>query len=119
MGSKKYNTSVDIWSVGCIFAELVNRKPLFCGQTEEDQLDKIFKIRGTPSEEEWPQIKELPLYKPEVVQASPYPTQDIRDFVPNLDEDGIDLLLKLLQCDPSKRITAAEAMKHPYLHGIQ
>lgn len=36
MGSKKYNTSVDIWSVGCIFAELVNRKPLFCGQTEED-----------------------------------------------------------------------------------
>jgi len=54
MGSKKYNTSVDIWSVGCIFAELVNRKPLFCGQTEEDQLDKIFKIRGTPSEEEWP-----------------------------------------------------------------
>jgi len=44
MGSKKYNTSVDIWSVGCIFAELVNRKPLFCGQTEEDQLDKIFKI---------------------------------------------------------------------------
>lgn len=42
MGSKKYSTSVDIWSVGCIFAELVNKKPLFQGQSEEDQLDKIF-----------------------------------------------------------------------------
>jgi cyclin-dependent kinase len=44
MGSKKYSTSVDIWSVGCIFAELVNKKPLFSGASEDDQLDKIFKV---------------------------------------------------------------------------
>jgi len=51
MGSKNYSTSVDIWSVGCIFAEIVNRRPLFMGQNEEDQLMKIFKGRGTPDSE--------------------------------------------------------------------
>ena len=49
LGSKNYTTSVDIWSVGCIFAEMVNRKPLFAGHDERDQLNKIFAIRGTPS----------------------------------------------------------------------
>ena len=68
MGSKKYSTSVDIWSVGCIFAELVNQKPLFAGASEEDQLDKIFKIRGTPTDEAWPQMKELPLYKDDMAK---------------------------------------------------
>ena len=61
MGSKNYSTSVDIWSVGCIFAEMVNRKPLFAGQDEREQLMKIFKIRGSPSEQDWPGFKELPL----------------------------------------------------------
>lgn len=115
MGSKKYSTSVDIWSVGCIFAELVNWKPLFAGQSEDDQLDKIFKMRGTPTNEEWPQMKELPLYKPEIPQ---YPPQDLAQFIPELDEVGIDLMERLLQCDPAKRISAADAMKHPFLEGV-
>ena len=68
MGSKNYNTSVDIWSVGCIFAEMVTRRPLFAGQNEEDQLMKIFKGRGTPALELWPQMKDLPLYKPDYPQ---------------------------------------------------
>ena len=62
MGSKNYSTSVDIWSVGCIFAEIVTRKPLFAGQNEEEQLYKIFKNRGTPNEHDWSGLKELPLY---------------------------------------------------------
>ena len=53
MGSKDYNTSVDIWSVGCIFAELVTKRPLFPGKNDEDQLNKIFKMRGTPAPDEW------------------------------------------------------------------
>lgn len=65
LGSKKYSTSVDIWSIGCIFAELVNRKPLFAGCSEEDQLKKIFSIRGTPSLDDWPEMQDLPLYKKE------------------------------------------------------
>lgn len=57
--SKDYNTSVDIWSAGCIFAELVTKKALFPGRNEDDQLKKIFKIMGTPGEDAWYGIKEL------------------------------------------------------------
>ena len=57
--SKDYNTSVDIWSAGCIFAELVIKKALFPGRNEDDQLKKIFKIMGTPGEDAWYGIKEL------------------------------------------------------------
>ena len=59
MGSKDYNTSVDMWSVGCIFAELVTKKALFPGKNEEDQLLKIFKIMGTPAPDEWAGITDL------------------------------------------------------------
>lgn len=94
MGSKKYSTSVDIWSVGCIFAELVNRKPLFSGASEEDQLDKIFKVRGTPDLEAWPKMADLPLYKDDIPMYEP---QSLAELVPDLDEDGLDLLSKMLQ----------------------
>jgi serine/threonine protein kinase len=63
LGSKNYTTSVDIWSVGCIFAEIVTRKALFAGEDERGQLKKIFQIRGTPKPEDWPSITELPYYK--------------------------------------------------------
>merc|ERR1712023_578031 len=59
MGSRKYSTPVDIWSVGCIFAEMTNGRPLFPGKTEQDQLQKVFKVCGTPSETMWPTITEL------------------------------------------------------------
>lgn len=68
MGSKDYNTSVDIWSVGCIFAEIVTKRPLFPGKNEEDQLNKIFKIRGTPAQNEWAGITELAGYKNDFTQ---------------------------------------------------
>jgi len=63
MGSKNYSTSIDIWSVGCIFAEMVNMKPIFAGSSEKDQLKKIFKSLGTPSLEAWPGMADLPEYK--------------------------------------------------------
>mmetsp|Transcript_33482 Transcript_33482/g.24567 ORF Transcript_33482/g.24567 Transcript_33482/m.24567 type:complete len:124 (+) Transcript_33482:527-898(+) len=115
MGSKYYSTSVDIWSVGCIFAELVNRRPLFTGQNEEDQLMKIFKGRGTPDPEAWPQLKELPLYKPDYPK---FKGESLAKLVPGLDEMGLDLLEKMLKCNPTDRITAQEAMSHPYLSDV-
>lgn len=60
LGSKNYLTTVDIWSIGCIFAEMVNGKPLFTGVSETDQVKKIFRIRGTPNEKSYPEIKTLP-----------------------------------------------------------
>jgi cyclin-dependent kinase len=115
MGSKNYSTSVDIWSVGCIFAEIVNRKPLFAGNNEEEQLQKIFQIRGTPTEEDWPGFKELPLFPQEgQIQHKP---KSLADKVP-LCEAGLDLLDKMLQSNPNKRITAKQAMAHPYFKDV-
>lgn len=115
MGSKNYNTSVDIWSVGCIFAEMVTRRPLFAGQNEEDQLMKIFKVRGTPALEQWPGMKDLPLFKPDYPN---YPSVPLSRLVPGLDEQGLDLLEKMLKCNPAERITAKDAMIHPYLKDV-
>merc|ERR1719451_269042 len=73
MGSRKYSTPVDIWSVGCIFTEMVNGRALFPGNTDADQLQKIFKILGTPSEPIWPTITELPDWKPDFAQFEAQP----------------------------------------------
>jgi serine/threonine protein kinase len=83
MGSKNYSTSVDIWSVGCIFAEIVNRRPLFAGSCEEDQLMRIFKGRGTPDPVAWPGLTDLPLYKKDFPK---YPGEQLSKLVPSLDE---------------------------------
>ncbi|GMF19235.1 unnamed protein product [Phytophthora lilii] len=63
MGSRKYSTPVDIWSVGCIFAEMANGGPLFAGTSEADQLDRIFRLLGTPTVDIYPAIVDLPDYR--------------------------------------------------------
>jgi len=115
MGSRKYSTPVDIWSVGCIFAEMVNGRPLFPGSADDDQLQKIFKILGTPSESFWPTIAELPDWKPDFPVFEPRPWESI---VPELDTDGIDLLSKLLEYYPDKRVVGRAAMEHDYFRDL-
>ncbi|KAF8407528.1 hypothetical protein HHK36_006662 [Tetracentron sinense] len=63
LGSRHYSTPVDVWSVGCIFAEMVNQRPLFPGDSEIDELFKIFRFLGTPNEEIWPGVTSLPDFK--------------------------------------------------------
>jgi serine/threonine protein kinase len=60
LGSKKYSTPIDIWSIGCIFAEMSNGRPLFPGSNPSDELLRIFKLMGTPDPEQWPAVKDLP-----------------------------------------------------------
>lgn len=55
LGSRNYTTSIDLWSIGCIFAEMVSGRPLFPGKNNEDQLLRIFKLLGTPNEATWPE----------------------------------------------------------------
>uniref|UniRef100_A0A1I7V545 Cell division protein kinase 5 n=1 Tax=Caenorhabditis tropicalis TaxID=1561998 RepID=A0A1I7V545_9PELO len=111
-GAKLYNTSIDMWSAGCIFAEISNAgRPLFPGADVDDQLKRIFKQLGTPNEESWPSITQLPDYKPFPVV---HPTLTWSQIVPNLNTRGRDLLQKLLVCNPAGRIDADAALRHAY-----
>eukprot|EP00386_Alphamonas_edax_P011257 GDKI01035758.1.p1 GENE.GDKI01035758.1~~GDKI01035758.1.p1 ORF type:complete len:296 (-),score=98.11 GDKI01035758.1:268-1155(-) len=115
MGSRKYSTPVDIWSVGCIFAEMVNGRPLFPGTNDADQLQKIFKILGTPSEQSWPAVADLPEWKSDYTKYEPQPWGQI---VPSLEPTGVDLLSKMLRFDPNQRISARQAMDHEYFRDL-
>uniref|UniRef100_H2NUS1 cyclin-dependent kinase n=2 Tax=Pongo abelii TaxID=9601 RepID=H2NUS1_PONAB len=111
LGSKFYTTAVDIWSIGCIFAEMVTRKALFPGDSEIDQLFRIFRMLGTPSEDTWPGVTQLPDYKGSFPK---WTRKELEEIVPNLEPEGRDLLMQLLQYDPCQRITAKTALAHPY-----
>ena len=63
LGSPKYSCPIDMWSIGTIFAEMVNRRPLFQGDSEIDQLFRIFRVLRTPTEELWPGVTQLPDFK--------------------------------------------------------
>jgi len=115
LGGKLYSTAVDMWGIGCIFAEIASRKPLLPGDSEIDQIYKIFQMLGTPSERDWPGVSQLPDYK----AAFPkWIKKDLAREVPQLDAQGIDLLSKCLAYDPAQRISARQALRHPYFNDL-
>ncbi|KAJ2779288.1 Cyclin-dependent kinase catalytic subunit [Coemansia javaensis] len=116
MGSRQYSIGMDMWSVGCIFAEMVRRRPLFPGDSEIDEIFKIFRIMGTPTEEIWPDLVTLPDYKPTFPKWQP---KSLSALLPGLDADGIDLLKRMLAYDPARRISAKQALAHPYFNDIK
>ena len=115
LGSRAYTTLIDIWSAGCIFAEMCSGRPLFPGTAADDQLTKIFRLMGTPHEKTWPGIEKLPNFS-KLWQL--YVPQDLRLIVPGLDAMGLNLLANLLQMRPEDRITARQALQHPWFHEI-
>uniref|UniRef100_A0A8C2QAX3 cyclin-dependent kinase n=1 Tax=Cyprinus carpio TaxID=7962 RepID=A0A8C2QAX3_CYPCA len=113
LGAKEYSTAVDMWSVGCIFGELLTQKPLFPGKSEIDQINKVFKDLGSPSEKIWPGYSELPAVKK--MTFTEYPYNNLRKrFGALLSDQGFDLMNKFLTYCPAKRISADEALKHEY-----
>ena len=115
LGSVEYSTPVDIWSAGCIFAEMFTKQPLFQGDSEIDQLYKIFRTLGTPTESIWPGVSSFKDYKPTFPNWHAQPLQKV---VATQDESALDLLSKMLNYDPSHRITAKGALAHPYFKDV-
>ena len=96
--------------------EMANGRPLFAGTSDTDQLDRIFRHLGTPTGDDYPTITELPDYKPDFPNYDK--PGDYSGLSPALDAHGIDLLVEMLQFDPAKRVSAADAMNHPYFANL-
>jgi serine/threonine protein kinase len=94
LGSRYYSTSIDMWSVGCIFAELLLGRPIFPGANEADQIDKIQKILGTPDLKEWPGLADFEEEWARLKKPKPYPKVHFPRLFPMLDANGLDLLSK-------------------------
>ncbi|CAH0595438.1 unnamed protein product [Chrysodeixis includens] len=116
LGSQRYSCPIDMWSVGCIFSEMSSKKPLFQGDSEIDQLFRIFRMLRTPTEDIWPGVSSLPDYKPTFPN---WTTFNLHNHVQNLDEVGMDLLQKMLVYDPVKRISAKDTRRHRYFRDVK
>ncbi|OSX69103.1 hypothetical protein BU14_1859s0001, partial [Porphyra umbilicalis] len=111
LGTNMYGPSVDMWSVGCLLAELLLRRPLFPGRDEAEQVDTIFRLLGAPNETVWPGWSAMP--NSELVNAAasaPYSTSRLRARCSSMDSGAVRLVERLLSMDPSRRPSASEAL---------
>lgn len=109
-GARIYSTGIDMWAVGCIFAELLRREPLLPGETDLNQLVKIFELFGTPNDQNWPKVKTLPDY----VDFKPVQARPLKMIFSAVNNDCIQVLGHMLQLCPTNRCTCTEALKLPY-----
>uniref|UniRef100_A0A1B6CTB7 cyclin-dependent kinase n=1 Tax=Clastoptera arizonana TaxID=38151 RepID=A0A1B6CTB7_9HEMI len=111
LGARTYTCTVDIWSLGCIFYEMIAIKPLFQGDSEIDQLFRMFRTLGTPDDKTWPGVSQLPDYK---AMFPKWEGQSFAEMLPQMDKEAIAVLEMMLVFDPAKRLTAKNALAHPY-----
>ena len=116
LGYKHYSIEIDIWAAGCIFFEVLTGKPLFQNVCEIGQLFNIFKLLGTPNEQEWPELADMAHYK------STFPKFHKKSFKSLFaaDEDAfaIDLISKMIRLNPAERISVLDCLQHPYFAGV-
>lgn len=136
-GATNYTTNIDIWSTGCVMAELMLGQPLFPGESGIDQLVEIIKVLGTPSREQirtmnpsyqehkFPSIKPHPFSKVRVLATSPSDTRANQSFYTSqvfrarTPTDAVELVTRLLEYTPSTRLSAVEAMCHPFFDELR
>ncbi|CAK9026416.1 Cyclin-dependent kinase 2 (Cell division protein kinase 2) [Durusdinium trenchii] len=112
----KYFAAVDVWSIGCVFAEMLLGKPMFPGICEIDQLFQVFLKLGTPDNTIWPGFEQLPNF------SFPFPNWKQRPLtahIDGMDPDGLDLMTKMLTMNPAHRITAEDAMAHRFFDEVR
>lgn len=115
LGSRTYGLPVDIWSAGTIFAEMINKRALIPGDSEIDEIFKIFMLRGTPDEESWPGVTALEDWN----DSFPvWPPLRLESRMKEVSDEGLDLLDQMLQLNPMDRISARQALRHPYFDPI-
>ncbi|KWU43066.1 cyclin-dependent kinase 2 [Rhodotorula sp. JG-1b] len=114
LGSRHYSTGVDMWSVGCIFAEMIMRQPLFPGDSEIDEIFRIFRLLGTPNDDTWPGVTGLPDYK---TTFPNWHAKNLGDHIPGSNSKSIELIAGMLAYDPSRRMSAKAALKSEYFDG--
>lgn len=112
MGFSEYSEKLDIWSVGCVFAEMLTGGViLFNGEGQIAIINRILEVLGTPKKEDWPEIDKIDYFRSFDL---PEYEQTIKNVVQNQTKETYDLLLKMLNPSDSKRISAKEALEHPY-----
>jgi cyclin-dependent kinase 1 len=116
LGSQTYAPPMDVWAIGAILVEMITKRPLFPGDSEIDQLYKIFRQLGTPREDVWPGVTQLQDWSTTfpVWFKSPF-SQNVLD---NLEPAGLELLETILAYDPKDRITAKESLDHAYFDDL-
>ncbi|XP_010253496.1 PREDICTED: mitogen-activated protein kinase 3-like [Nelumbo nucifera] len=117
LNSSDYTAAIDVWSVGCIFMELMNRKPLFPGRDHVHQMRLLTELLGTPAEAELGFVKNEDA-KRYIRQLPLHPRQSFAHVFPHVHPAAIDLIERMLTFDPTKRITVEEALAHPYLERL-
>lgn len=118
LGTTLYSVPVDIWGIGCVLGEMATGAPLFAGDSEIDTIFKIFQKLGTPSEQMWPGLSELPDFKPTFPKWPTRGWNQIRNTAAQVGPDGIDLLERLMVYDPRKRLSARRALQHAYFRDV-
>ena len=116
LGSQTYAPPVDVFAIGTIFVEMVTKRPLFPGDSEIDQLYKIFRQLGTPNESVWPGVTTLQDWNPQFPKWVKSPFS--KTVLENLDPMGLDLLESFLAYSPKNRITAKDSVNHPYFNEL-
>ncbi|KAK3692455.1 kinase-like domain-containing protein [Podospora appendiculata] len=117
LGATRYSHAVDMWSVGCIFGELLTREPLLQGKNEVDELTHIFSLCGIPTDDSWPAFRRLPNARALRLPHSPAAAATssvIRAKFPLLTAAGVALLNALLALDPDRRPSARDMLDHEY-----
>ncbi|XP_063678767.1 cyclin-dependent kinase 12-like isoform X4 [Bolinopsis microptera] len=118
LGEEHYGPAVDIWSSGCILGEMFTKRPLFRARSEQDQLEVICRICGSPNPDNWPNVVNLSLYSSLIeYNKKKYPRIVRKEFC-YFPEHALDLVDKTLTMDPDQRLTAEECLKHKFLSDV-